>query len=446
MARPRRLLRFGIRQKVVLVLLVVLLTALSVSGWLVLRDVERNVLSETQRRGVEMAEYLSRSLAYSVVGYDYHTIQLLLDQIVQAGDVVHVRVLSDRGNAMAEVQHPDRAGVERVSFDRPVTVNGQPVGHLELELSIEPIVRQLAAQKHSLVKREALVIVLIAFGEFLVLSWIIIGPLTRVSRVLESNVDEHGVILRDIPVESRDEIGELARRFNQMRAQLNAATEKLHSRVQAADEELREAYHQLLEQSAALQRSNLELERLSMTDPLTGLGNRRYFDQSIEPDLAMFRRHGEPGSLLVMDMDRFKTINDNYGHDVGDLILCQFAELLVQHLRETDTVCRLGGEEFAVFLRRTDGPTAMCIAEKLRRAVEEMNVELDDGIRVPVTVSIGVASLSAELRVTTDVTLYKAADSAMYISKQTGRNRVTHYEGLEVDEVAASVPAGEANP
>jgi diguanylate cyclase (GGDEF)-like protein len=283
MARPRRLLRFGIRQKVVLVLLVVLLTALSVSGWLVLRDVERNVLSETQRRGVEMAEYLSRSLAYSVVGYDYHTIQLLLDQIVQAGDVVHVRVLSDRGNTMAEAQHPDRTGVERVSFDR-----------------------------------------------------------------------------------------------------------------------------------------------------------------SIEPDLAMFRRHGEPGSLLVMDMDRFKTINDNYGHDVGDLILCQFAELPVQHLRETDTVCRLGGEEFAVFLRRTDGPTAMRIAEKLRREVEEMNVELDDGIRVPVTVSIGVALPSAELRVTTDVTLYKAADSAMYISKQTGRNRVTHYAGLEVN--AAAEPAGEANP
>jgi len=432
MPRPRRFIRLGIRQKVVLVLLTVLLTALSVSGWLVLRDVEQNVFSETQRRGVEMADYLSRSLAYSVVGYDYHTIQLLLDQTVQTGDVVHVRVLSDRGNPMAEVQHADRDTVERVAFQSPITLNGETeVGHLELELSIEPIALQLADQRASLVKREILVIALIALGEFVALSWIIIGPLTRVSRALESNVDENGVILRDIPEESRDEIGELARRFNQMRAQLNAANQTLHGRVEAADRELQEAYQKLLEQSAALQHSNLELERLSLTDPLTGLGNRRAFDQAIEADLALFRRHGDVASLLVLDLDNFKAINDTHGHDVGDLILCQFADALQSNVRETDSVCRLGGEEFAVFLRRADHEAAMLSAEKLRSAVQNMVVEVDEELSLSVTVSIGVATLSTSMRLTNAVALYKAADQAMYASKQTGRNRVTHFESLE---------------
>jgi len=428
MPRSRRLFRLGIRQKVVLVLLTVLLTALSVSGWLVLRDVESNVLHETERRGMETADYLSHSLAYSMVGYDYHTIQLLLDQVVQSGDVVHVRVVSDRGNTMAEVEHPARDSVERVDFDRAVTLDGRTLGHLELELSIEPIARQLAAQKQSLIKREILVIVLIALGEFLALSWIIIGPLTRVSRALESNVDESGVILRDIPVDSRDEIGELARRFNQMRAQLNAANQKLQGRVEAADRELREAYQKLLEQSAALQHSNRELERLSLTDPLTGLGNRRLFEKCVESDTALFRRHGDPSSLLVLDLDAFKMVNDTHGHDVGDLILCRFADLLRQNMRETDIVCRLGGEEFAVFLRRADASTAMDIAEKLRAQVENMRVQVGDDLSVSVTVSIGAATLSSPGNLVTAEALYKAADEAMYISKQRGRNRSTHAE------------------
>ena len=414
----------------VLVLLTVLLTALSVSGWLLLRDVESNVLKETERRGLETAEHLSRSLAFSMVGYDYHTIQLLLEQAVQAGAVVHARVLSDRGNVMAEAEHASRNDVRRMNFERTVTLDGRPLGQLELELSIEPIARQLAAQKQSLIKRELLVIVLIALGEFLILSWIIIRPLTRVSRALESNVDDNGVILRDIPVDSPDEIGELARQFNRMRTQLNTANQKLQGRIEAADRELRDAYQKLLEQSDALRQSNAELERLSLTDPLTGLGNRRLFEKCIETDMALFRRHGDLSSLLVLDLDRFKVVNDTYGHDVGDTILCRFADLLRQHMRETDAVCRLGGEEFAVFLRRTDAPTAMEIAEKLRRRLEAMVVDSPAGARVSVTASIGAAILSRPLNLTSAEALYKAADEAMYASKQRGRNRSTHIESL----------------
>lgn len=431
MPRQRRLFRLGIRLKVVLVLLTVLLTALSISGYLVMRDVEQNVLSETDRRGAETAEYLSRSLAYSVVGYDYHTIQLLLDQVVETGGVVHARVLSDRGNTMAEVQHPRREALERVEFERPIELDGREVGHLEIELNIDPILAQLEEQKASLIRREVAVIALIALGEFVALSWIIIAPLTRVSRALESNVDKNGVIVRDIDVHSNDEIGELAGRFNQMRAQLNTANEQLRGRVESADRELREAYEKLIHQQKELESSNAELEALSRTDPLTGLGNRRAFQDAMEQDIALFRRHGDPASLLVLDLDNFKAINDTWGHDTGDRILKAFASLLRQHCRDTDTTCRMGGEEFAVFLRRCDTADARKTAEKLRATIEAMEVPTDDGRQqLRVTVSIGVASLSLEAGVTSSKALCRAADQAMYASKRRGRNRVTAYTTL----------------
>ncbi|WP_026333282.1 diguanylate cyclase [Thioalkalivibrio sp. ALM2T] len=431
MPRRRRLFRLGIRQKVVLVLLTVLLTALSISGYLVMRDVEQNVLSETDRRGAETADYLARSIAYSVVGYDYHTIQLLLDQVVEAGGVVHARVLSDRGNTMAEVQHPDRANLERVEFQRPIELDGREVGHLEMELSIEPILAQLEQQKTSLIRREVAVIALIALGEFVALSWIIIAPLTRVSRALESNVDQNGVILRDIDVHSNDEIGDLAARFNQMRAQLNTANEQLRGRVESADRELREAYERLIQQQKQLESSNAELEVLTRTDPLTGLGNRRAFQEAMEQDIALFRRHGDPASLLILDLDNFKAINDTWGHDTGDRILKAFAGLLREHCRDTDTTCRMGGEEFAVFLRRCDAPGALKTAEKLRQTVAAMGVPTEDGRQqLHVTVSIGLASLSLEEGVTSSKGLCRAADQAMYASKRRGRNRVTNYTTL----------------
>lgn len=430
MPRRRRLFRLGIRQKVVLILLTVLLTALSVSGYLVLRDVEQNVLGETERRGAETADYLARSLAYSVVGYDYHTIQLLLEQVVEAGGVVHARVLSDRGNSMAEARHPERENLERVSFERPILLEDRAVGHLEIELSIEPILAQLEEQKTALIRREVGVIALIAIGEFIALSWIIIAPLTRVSRALESNVDENGVIVRDIDVHSNDEIGDLATRFNQMRVQLNAANEQLRGRVESADRELRDAYERLVQQQRDLETSNAELEALTRTDPLTGLGNRRAFQEAMEQDIALFRRHGDPASLLILDLDNFKAVNDTWGHDIGDRILKEFAQLVRQHVRNTDTTCRMGGEEFAVFLRRTDAAGARTTAEKLRKAVEAMGVELEDGQILHITVSIGLATLSLEEGVTSSKALCRAADQAMYASKRRGRNRVTDYTTL----------------
>ena len=161
-----------------------------------------------------------------------------------------------------------------------------------------------------------------------------------------------------------------------------------------------------------------ELERLSITDGLTGLRNRRYFDQKLNDEFALAQRYDRPLAVLLFDVDHFKRFNDTYGHDQGDRVLQAIAGVM-KSLRTIDISCRYGGEEFAVILPNTPVDNAHFAAERLRVAVAEMVV---DGLTV--TISIGVAALPG-LPAERPDDLVKAADTALYTSKQGGRNRVT---------------------
>jgi len=133
-------------------------------------------------------------------------------------------------------------------------------------------------------------------------------------------------------------------------------------------------------------------------------------------------RYGGALSMLMIDIDRFKNINDQYGHKSGDLVLQALAQLFRETLREVDIIGRMGGEEFAVLLPATDGAQAVEVAERLRQIIAASEVELADGARKSFTVSIGVASLS-EHDASVD-SLLSLADRAMYQAKQEGRNKV----------------------
>ncbi len=161
-----------------------------------------------------------------------------------------------------------------------------------------------------------------------------------------------------------------------------------------------------------------ELERLSITDGLTGLYNRRHFDQKLNEEFQLALRYCRPLSLLLLDVDHFKHFNDTYGHDQGDRVLQAIAKVL-QTLRAVDVPCRHGGEEFAVILPNTPIDKAVLTAERLRGVVAQTEV---DGLAV--TMSIGVAACPP-LIVDRPDSLVKAADQALYVSKQAGRNRVS---------------------
>jgi diguanylate cyclase (GGDEF)-like protein len=167
-----------------------------------------------------------------------------------------------------------------------------------------------------------------------------------------------------------------------------------------------------------------ELEQLARTDGLTGLLNQRAFKERLEEEFRRALRHGDPLSLLMLDLDHFKRLNDRRGHPFGDRVLRRIAEVTVEAVRETDLVARCGGEEFAVILPRTSLNGALTVAERIREAIEALDLE---GERT--TVSVGIAGFpgsharSAEL-------LVRAADEALYSSKRAGRNRTRlHQDG-----------------
>lgn len=171
-------------------------------------------------------------------------------------------------------------------------------------------------------------------------------------------------------------------------------------------------------------RNNVEQAiEMAVVDALTGLHNRRYFDMHLSSLLDQAAQESKPLSLLVLDIDFFKKINDTYGHDAGDEILRALAGRMRRAVRSVDLVCRLGGEEFVIVMPETAIDVAGRVAERVRRAVEAEPFNVKDGqMAVPVTVSIGIADRGSDAN---PDFIYKSADKALYESKSTGRNKVT---------------------
>lgn len=169
-----------------------------------------------------------------------------------------------------------------------------------------------------------------------------------------------------------------------------------------------------------LKQQEQKLEKLAWTDSLTGAMNRRRFMEQAEKELARAQRHGGNLSLLVIDADNFKTLNDRNGHGAGDEVLAGLVERWMKVLRSHDIIGRIGGEEFVVLLPKVDGPGALKTAERLRRAIAELPFEYE-GILLRVTVSIGIARHSPG---DTLAEMMKRADTALYQAKDAGRNRL----------------------
>ena len=159
----------------------------------------------------------------------------------------------------------------------------------------------------------------------------------------------------------------------------------------------------------------------AVRDAMTDTFNKRYFRESLSTDFAYHTRHGTPLSVMMLDIDHFKKINDTHGHTAGDHVLKEVAKTIGRMLRAEDILCRYGGEEFAVIFRGTDLDTAGAVGERIRQAVADGEYTYE-GTRIPVTLSIGVATLAGSNTRTADL-LVKAADEALYDAKRGGRNR-----------------------
>jgi diguanylate cyclase (GGDEF)-like protein len=257
------------------------------------------------------------------------------------------------------------------------------------------------------------------------------APLRRIARAAQRVGD--GDLDSRIPQERQAaEVADLADSVRAMAATLI----RQKTDLQAANSELEQ---RVAERTADLEGALAELARLARHDPVTGLHNRRGADERLAQELALYRRHGTVFSILLADIDRFKQVNDQHGHDVGDQVLAETARRMGLSCRRTDLLCRYGGEEFLLVMAHTDAQGGAAAAEKIRAQVAAAPI----GPLQQVTVSIGVATVAPGLL--DAAPLVKAADQALYAAKRNGRNRV-EVAGVEAVPIPAAPDAMQPLP
>lgn len=236
----------------------------------------------------------------------------------------------------------------------------------------------------------------------------IISPISRVTGVVQHVINHLDLSQRIASVTHVTEIQHLVRYFNKM--------------------------------LSAMQGYNQKLEELSARDPMTGLYNRRKFNEYIEHEVELANRYNKKFSLLMLDLDNFKHINDTFGHPIGDLVLKKFTKMIKRRLRRSDIFARFGGDEFGILLSETDHDPAKETAEKIKNLVADTEVKLPVG-KISITTSIGLITYPDH--VDDKSQLFAAMDIAMYKAKRSGKNRVMSINQLEYKATAEVFAKGQ---
>jgi diguanylate cyclase (GGDEF)-like protein len=307
----------------------------------------------------------------------------------------------------------DLAGVRRYpnAHGRHVIGSATPLGFFGWHLAIEAPFAEAFAPVLSVVTRIFacdLLLILVLGAVAYRLSTATVRPLEMLSdgarRIAEGELD------LEIPEpDSHDEVGILARTFNDMVRQLR----RKQNEIQTAHQKLRD-------RNAELEQANEVLSQLSITDGLTKAHNHRFFQDHLTRELKRASRLREPVSMLLIDIDHFKQLNDRLGHAAGDELLAGVARTLINTVRETDLLARYGGDEFVVLCSNTDRDGAYLLGEKIRSTIEESSFILDESMRpTRITVSVGAAQFKDDRR-----KFFEATDRALYRAKDQGRNCV----------------------
>lgn len=259
---------------------------------------------------------------------------------------------------------------------------------------------------------------------FLILGTLLAGKLADSVKLVAQAAEEiaAGKLDKKIDVNSSYEVRLLAASFNKMSASLSKSYEKLN----AYNEEMVAANEELIATNEELSITNLALEKSSMTDQLTGLYNRHFLVDRATREFERALAGNYPISVIVLDIDNFKNVNDTHGHKVGDQVLQQLAEILLEQTRPGDVVARYGGEEFLVMLPNSSLEVGIEVAERLRLKVESNKFKTNNG-EINTTISLGVSRFTGESQFAPEELMDKifiAADLCLYQAKNNGRNQV----------------------
>jgi len=226
----------------------------------------------------------------------------------------------------------------------------------------------------------------------------------------------------EIDIDSETSYTQMLQNANSELGQINIKYDQMYRELQSVVNELKTKNDQLAKLTIELDEKNKLLSNLASKDGLTGLYNHRYFQTYLLKQFKLANRYARPLSLILLDIDHFKKINDTYGHQSGDIILKELAKILVSCVREVELAARYGGEEFVIVLPETILKHAVIVAERIRAKVEETSFKIVSGQEINITCSLGVSAFNSGISTTKE--LIETADKLLYAAKKGGRNKI----------------------
>ncbi len=362
---------------------------------------------------VAMLDAAGHVIARSASGTDAHSRRdegdvldgEFMNKAAIADDALWREVVDGRGNGVLLVSMP--------------AVSGLRWGTLVAAFDLRPVQVRTAWARRALAGFSLALAVVLALVLYVGLMRMVVRPV-RVLADAAAAIQQGNLSAR-AGLQRSDELGRLSLVFDNMADEVERATQSLEAKVAERSAEVRRKNGELEELNHQLQKAVAELARLARTDALTNVHNRRHFAEVIEHEVA--QSSTRTTTLLMIDVDHFKRLNDAFGHPCGDVVLREIATILSLGLRSADVLTRYGGEEFAAILLETGPEQGMEVAERLRHAIESHDFAAATGKPVgQVTVSLGVAT--HPLHASTPEELIGRSDEALYLAKAAGRNKV----------------------
>jgi len=386
-----RLQHHSIKITIILGILLALLCSFGGAGWYVISALEKKLYQEFTLERTRLTEKIAAAMAEPIYFLSPNNAGLVLTLIKQDPSIVSLNVY-DHLNDMPfiNIDIPARKSGKLFTNQADIFYNKTHVGELKV------VFNNIRQQKEMKNKRE-LMITVFAYTflvnliiMFPLVHFIIFKPLSRLSH--QATNFQGNELERSFHWRENSEIGIVGRSFEMARKAI-------------------------LSLIAELRKSNDKLARAAVTDKLTGLFNRHKADSVLEAEINRAKRYGSIFSVILIDIDHFKEVNDTFGHQTGDMVLSLFAKLLIQHTRKNDLVARWGGEEFIIVCPETPLAEGVQLAEKLRLTAEAADFPI---VRKQ-TASLGVAFFTAPESL---AQLISRVDAALYQAKKSGRNRV----------------------
>lgn len=391
---------------------------LTVVLWNTFNFVETQARDDLDNRHKIVIELIQQIASNSMFSEEYDDLQQYIEQIVQDPEIFNIAIFNKRGITIAHSNF-EKVGsqyTEKISSADHYWINKNiaKLGSVEIEFSLERISGQLQKARQLGIGIAIAGMIVIAISG-LVFGFLLTHKLGSLTRIV-SKFKESGEY-SSMQISGSDEIATLSHAFNHMGNKINDYIDKIESDKILLELRVADRTQELEDAKQKMDEVNNRLKKIAVTDHLTGLYNRIKIEDNMATESLRRMRYRADFSVILLDIDKFKNVNDTYGHDVGDSTLVTLAHILSEHVRNIDVVGRWGGEEFIIVCPGTAVDGAEILAENLRKIIEVTVFHTVKNI----TCSFGVAEMRDNEMIKGMV---KRADVGLYLAKERGRNRV----------------------